>query len=530
MFTNKNEALIYLFNRYNISYDKQSIYKDAFTGMLITYGFPKNNDVDGIVKFFDDNIEKLGLHNVRKLYCNINIFSYKEYVNDLKINYNKFSKSDDFDNIERITKKLPVVIKSVDDMISLSELSYINIKAMDYGIAHMFFKNKIPANIFNKLLGYRNKQVCIEKSNIPYINGKLDDLEYESVRVWDGYLMYFDCENNFKNCHIFLKEKLMTSPNYRLITIKKDNKTVNHVVVEKNKDKYKYSVLVDDEYDYNNIINKINDDIIHGKISNDPPKVYTPEELLNDEEGYLKAYSIYEKAFTTSRLVVSDFKHIIEPHSNDKIWIGRDYFILTEDDENTFHIHYVARHNEGVLNEVASYEFHNQIIDIINSTNKKIEINCYRTSYYMICKLASLGLIYIDSDKLLENLDVINSYKNNNEINERFHDGRLNNEDNYSKYYNNVYHNRISFYSMKNLKITDKIKFELEKQKLIYGIIVKRLDEARRKAKYKDLGIKNLDVKSNYTDVYKRYILEKRSLGIYTIESLNSDVDKRKGR
>ena len=130
----------------------------------------------------------------------------------------------------------------------------------------------------------------------------------------------------------------------------------------------------------------------------------------------------------------------------------------------------------------------------------------------MICKLASIGLIYIDSDKLLENLDVINSYKNNNEINERFHDGRLNNEDNYSKYYNNVYHNRISFYSMKNLKITDKIKFELEKQKLIYRIIVKRLDEARRKAKYKDFGIKNLDVKSNYTDVYKRYILEKRSL------------------
>ena len=529
MFNTVEEALIYLYNRYNIEYDKQLSYKNAFLGMLTTLGFPKTNSIEEITKFFDNNINNIGLYNIRKLYCNIDKYSPKSYVDDLKDNYMKFDKDDDFDSIEMITKQIPLSIKNVDDMINISEMTYRNIKAADYGIAYTFFKNKIPASIFATMLEYRKKQMFISKSNISYICNKIDNISYETVRVWDEYLMCFDIENKFKNCTMDLKKELMTNPNYRLIVIKNDDTVANWVVVKKNKNDYQYKILIDDSYDYSNIIKSIDNDIKKSNIFKDPNKIYNTKQILNNEEDYFKAYSIYNKAFDTANLIVADFKSIIRNYIDKTIYIGRDYFVLTSEDDDKLYIEYIARHNEDAKNNIGSSELYDQVINIINSTDKKIEIDCYRTSYYMFCKLASDGLIYIDSDILYDDGKVISYYKKDNVINDKYYEDKLNDTNNFTSDYNNSrFYNDIVFFSVSNMKLDEKDRLELEKQKLIYREVIKRLDISRKKAKYRDLNISNLNIKSNYTKEYTSYILNKCSLGNYTISDLAQDI-KRKG-
>ena len=147
----------------------------------------------------------------------------------------------------------------------------------------------------------------------------------------------------------------------------------------------------------------------------------------------------------------------------------------------------------------------------------------------MFCKLASDGLIYIDSDILYDDGKVISYYKKDNVINDKYYEDKLNDTNNFTSDYNNSrFYNDIVFFSVSNMKLDEKDRLELEKQKLIYREVIKRLDISRKKAKYRDLNISNLNIKSNYTKEYTSYILNKCSLGNYTISDLAQDI-KRKG-
>ena len=476
MLNKLDDILNYLYDRYKINEEKQLLYKNVFIGVLITLDFKNNMNIDVVNTFLDDNIRLLGLHNVRKIYNNINEYTNNKYIEDLRKNYKLFSRYDNFDEIERLTRNLSDKINSVDDMLKYTELFYRDVKCNDYGVARLFFENKVPQNIYNTLSKYREKQMLIDKSNIPYIKGNIYNIEYETVRVWDSYLMYFDIENI--NDNILLKQKLMTNPNYRLITLKKNNKIINHILVNKSNNKYTYKVLKNDGYDYSEIINNIDNDIKSSNIFKDPVKVYTS--LDKDELEYYRMKEVYDKAFKTSKLIVSRFSSVIKNSKNRKTYVGRDFMIITDESLNDkIDIIFIVRHNEDLKNKLGSDELFETLKDIIRSTNKKIEIDCYRTSYYLIAKLASNGIIYIDQDNLYNKLDIINQYRIDGKINNNF--PNIINSNNYSIYYDNNKHNKVSFYSTDNMNLSDKQKLEVEYQKILYSIILKRLVEERNK-------------------------------------------------
>ena len=122
MFNKLDDILNYLYDRYKINEEKQLLYKNVFIGVLITLDFKNNMNIDEVNTFLDDNIRLLGLHNVRKIYNNINEYTNKKYIEDLRKNYKLFSRYDNFDEIERLTQNLSDKINSVDDMLKYTEL------------------------------------------------------------------------------------------------------------------------------------------------------------------------------------------------------------------------------------------------------------------------------------------------------------------------------------------------------------------------------------------------------------------------
>lgn len=529
----------------NVEITNSSVFYNSMIGYLISkdYFYTENIDLleQEIFKIMNSINDEKYLKNFEYLFKSVTYKTNKTLLSDLSKNINYISDNEiDFSFVEYIIRNSNNV-NSFNDIKGMINNQYFNVNDNSLPSCKILMENRIDSETFNKLQSCYIEALRRKNSLIPYIEGNVGNYNFETVRIWDNYLMYFDSENKFSNCPLQLKEKLMKDNNIRLINVKDSDKIINNIVVTFNDNKLEYRVLKPinndiEKMNINNVINQINQQLLNKVNGNllyeDPPKVISGDKFDKENIEYDRLLRIHNDAFKLEHLYAGNFEDVKKTYrfSNQTYYIGRDWYILTNDKDDCLKIEFMARYNQDIDNRVGGQELYDNLEKIINSTDRLINVSAYKTSYYTFCKLASKGSIFILEDRLLyeesygqfsTNVEV-NSYKDkNDEINENFAQGNIN-IDNFSVLPSSVGGNAMKFFAVKNKKLSEKEKLLLEKQKIIYSQILKKLEVARKNDKYSNIdylskddlhNISNLNIRyANFGNKYQKYIFDKSKL------------------
>lgn len=537
-----------------------------------------------------DCYNHMGHYNFIALYKNISQRTNPLLIEDIKNNYTRLESNNLINSSPLINERM---IENLFDNLEKYNFTSID-EILNYLSTKYDYNNPICAFETNQMI---EKRVTIEYYDhytklydaaskrlalaIPCINGGNKNYTYESVRLWDGKLLNFDIENDIAISRK-AKDNLFLKDNCRLIEVRERNgKVIDYIYVLINQQNqlsltslmrgdndFLQQDIIDDissnlqkKYEQAGISIKIN---ITKKISEDALKNITtpffpesPQIILEDEEESLlkdknheseliKIANIQKLSFL-SREYSSFLRDSLCGWRVKKMYyLGRDWYIKLDDEKDALneepnkHLNYIARWSI-YESKVGSQEMQNCVEEIVENNDIPITVDAFATSYYLFCKLAAEGKIFILKDNLVRVYSERESIKESGYYNQ---DGSINynfgSTLNYLKINTGYFHpksadaaNEMKFISSK--KISSEQAKKLEAQKTIYSKIVLELEKHRTRDKYaaadeeewqvieKEKALKELETFCNiqnlkiYSEAYVKFLLHKRIV-------LNKDV------